>query len=87
MLRKCSANGQKKQRRWHSGKKKRHTLKLQVLVEVTTHMIMCVASTFGSMHDLTLFRTSRVRLPLDTALIGDAGHQGIWKDHPHALSR
>lgn len=49
-------------------------------------MIMCVASTFGSMHDLTLFRTSGVRLPLDTALIGDAGYQGIWKDHPHAIT-
>lgn len=49
-------------------------------------MIMCVASSFGSMHDLTLFRTSGVRLPLDTALIGDAGYQGIWKDHPHAIT-
>ena len=49
-------------------------------------MIMCVASTVGSMHDLTLFRTSGVRLPLDTALIGDAGYQGIWKDHPHAIT-
>lgn len=49
-------------------------------------MIMCVASTFGSMHDLTLFRTSGARLPLDTALIADAGYQGIGKDHAHAIT-
>ncbi|MEW6420509.1 MAG: transposase family protein [Deinococcota bacterium] len=77
---------QKKQRRWYSGKKKRHPLKLQVLVNVATLMIMSVASTFGSMHDLTLFRTSGVRLPLDTALISNAGYQGIGKDHPHAIT-
>ena len=53
---------------------------------MATHMIMCVASTCGSVHDLTLFRQSRVRLPVETALIGDAGYQGIWKDHPHAIT-
>jgi len=59
---------------------------MQVLVNVATHMIMCVASTYGSMHDLTLFRRSRVRPHAETALIGDAGYQGVWKDHPHALT-
>lgn len=59
---------------------------MQILVNVATHMIMCVATTFGSMHDLTLFRHSQVRLPLETALIGDAGYQGVWKAHPHALT-
>ena len=59
---------------------------MQVLIDVATHRILCVASTFGSMHDLTLFRRSKVRLPVETALIGDAGYQGLWKDHPHALT-
>jgi hypothetical protein len=27
-----------------------------------------------------------VQLPVETALIGDAGSQGVWKDHPHALT-
>ena len=52
----------------------RHTLKLQVLINVATLMIMSVASTYGAMHDLTLFRASGVRLPFETALIGDAGY-------------
>ena len=59
---------------------------MQVLINVTTNMIMSVASTFGSMHDLTLFRHSKVQLAPETALIGDAGYQGLWKDHPHALT-
>lgn len=54
----------------------RHTLKMQLLINTT----------FGSMHDLTLFRRSKVRLPVETALIGDAGYQGLWKDHPHAIT-
>ena len=49
-------------------------------------MIMSVASTYGAMHDLTLFRASGVRLPFETALIGDAGYQGVWQDHPHAIT-
>lgn len=55
-------------------------------MNTATHMIMCVASTYGSKHDLTLFRHSKVKLPLETALIGDAGYQGIWKDHSHSIT-
>jgi len=55
-------------------------------VNIATHMIMCVATAFGSMHDLTLFRASEVRLHPETALIGDAGYQGIWRDHGHSLT-
>ena len=49
-------------------------------------MIMCVATAFGSMHDLTLFHHSGVRVHRETALIGDAGYQGIWKDHGHSIT-
>ncbi len=38
------------------------------------------------MHDLTLFRHSEVRVHRDTAVIGDAGYQGIWRDHGHAIT-
>ena len=49
-------------------------------------MIMCVATTVGSMHDLTLFRDSGVQIHRETALIGDAGYQGIWRDHGHSIT-
>ena len=77
---------EKKQRSWYSGKKKRHTLKTQVVINVATHLIMCVATAFGSMHDLTLFRHSDVRVHRETALIGDAGYQGLCHDHGHSIT-
>ncbi|GGM53015.1 hypothetical protein GCM10008956_31290 [Deinococcus arenae] len=75
-----------KQRRWYSGKKKRHTLKTQVVINVSTRMILCVATAFGSMHDLTLFRRSGLRIHPETALISDAGYQGIRRHHGHSVT-
>lgn len=49
-------------------------------------MIMCVATGKGATHDLTLFRASGVIIHSETALIGDAGYQGVWRDHGHALT-
>nr|WP_255674529.1 transposase family protein [Deinococcus sp. 6GRE01] len=76
----------RQQRRWYSGKKKRHTLKTQVVIDVSTRMILCVATAFGSMHDLTLFRQSGVQIHPETALIGDAGYQGIRRHHGHSVT-
>lgn len=45
-----------------------------------------VNSTFSSIHDLTFFRRFKVRLPVEMALIADAGDQGVWKDHPRAIT-
>lgn len=53
---------------------------------MAAHKIMCVATALGSMHDLTLFRHSGVRMHPETALIGDAGYQGIWRDHDHSIT-
>lgn len=76
----------KKQKDWYSGKKKRHTMKIQLCVHAITHMIMCVVTGKGATHDLTLFRASNVKIHRETALIGDAGYQGIWRDHGHSLT-
>jgi hypothetical protein len=76
----------KKQRRWYSGKKKRHTLKFQLLICTVTQRILGTATSAGAVHDLKRFRQSGVRLPNDTALIGDAGYQGLWRSHGHAIT-
>ena len=80
------ASDPKKQRRWYSGKKKRHTLKFQVLICTVTQRILSTATSAGTVHDLKLFRQSELRLPHDTALIGDAGYQGLWRTHGHAIT-
>ncbi|UQN09176.1 transposase family protein [Deinococcus sp. QL22] len=77
---------QKKQRRWYSGKKKRHTLKFQVLMCTVTQRILGTATSAGAVHDVKLFRQSGVRLPHETALIGDARYQGLWRSHGQAIT-
>lgn len=49
-----------------------------------TQVVINVA--FGSMHDLTLFRCSGVHLHPETVLIGDAGYQGVWREHGHSIT-
>lgn len=79
-------SGQKKQRAWYSGKKKRHTMKMQLVVNSATLMIMSVATGKGAMHDLRLLRTSGVKFHPETAFLGDAGYQGIQHDHRYAFT-
>ena len=75
----------KKQREWYSGKKKRHTLKLQLLVHPVTSKILCVTAGRGATHDLRLLRESKTPIHPETELIADAGYQGI--QHQHAFTR
>ncbi|UQN09793.1 transposase family protein [Deinococcus sp. QL22] len=86
MLLKCRANAPKKQRRWYSDKKKRHTLRFQLLIYTVTQRILGTATGAGAVHNPKRFRPSGVRLPHDTALIGDAGAQGLWSTLGHAIT-
>ena len=70
---------QKKQRRYYSGKKHRHTLKIQVLA--AKGRIFCVATARGHTHDLQLFRQSRTRLHPSVPLKADLGYLGLKKLH------
>ena len=51
-----------------------------------TQRILGTATSAGAVHDLKLFCSSGMRFPHDTALIGDAGYQGLWRSHPHAIT-
>ena len=69
----------KKQGRWFSGKKKRHTAKVQLIVCLFTLQILSVTCGPGRMADFRLFKESK--LPLADALekYADAGYQGLEK--------
>jgi hypothetical protein len=70
---------------WYSGKKRSHTLKVQVAVEDETGMIVDLsASVPGRTADITLLKQSQVleRLPSGVGGLGDCGYQGIAKLHP-----
>lgn len=57
------------------GKKKRHTLKSQLVVDQANHEIICTAYGKGREYDFHLFKNSQVRLKSETECLADKGNQ------------
>jgi hypothetical protein len=64
---------QHRQKRFYSGKKKRHTFKSQLVIDLDTREIRCIAHGKGRNHDYKLFVNSRVRFHPDTESLEDSG--------------
>jgi len=71
----------KRQRRYYSGKKKRHTIKTLVVVEKATGKIVCIFFAYGKKHDFKLFKESKLVFKPETLVQTDSGFQGIQKLH------
>jgi len=71
----------RRQRRFYSGKKKWHTLKCQLVVEVKTKRILCTFFGQGRQHDFKLFQHSGIHFHPDTRSLQDKGYQGIQHLH------
>lgn len=56
----------KRQKRFYSGKKKRHTFKSQLVVDPKTKAVICTTFGPGSEHDFHLFKHSQVKLKKQT---------------------
>lgn len=71
------------QKNHYSGKKKRHTLKTQIVVGPDGEIMDHSETVPGAKHDKKLYDESEVsgRLDDDEAMMGDSGFQGIQKDH------
>jgi AraC-like DNA-binding protein len=69
----------KKQRQWFSGKKKRHTIKAQLIVCLTTLQILLVVCDKGRTHDFKILKKGRLRILKELKKYGDSGYQGIAK--------
>lgn len=76
----------KKQRKYYSGKKKRHTLKAQVVVDQGTGQIICTAFDKGRVHDFRLFKQFRLPMLPEQLCLADKGYQGIAKLHPSSCT-
>ena len=74
-------NAIKKQKKFDSGKKKQHTLKLQVIVNQVTKKIICLAHSKGKDHDFRIFKESKVIFNQELECLADKGYQGIQKMH------
>ncbi|MEO1341534.1 MAG: transposase family protein, partial [Cyanobacteria bacterium J06635_13] len=72
----------KRRQKWfYSGKKKRHTLKTQVIVEQSTGLIICTFFGQGRQHDFALFKASGIQFHPLTESLQDSGYQGINQYH------
>lgn len=72
------------QKRHYSGKKKRHTRKVQIIVNEHGIIRDVSDSVPGATHDRRLFEQSgaAAEIPKETVVGGDAGYQGIHDDLP-----
>ena len=71
----------KGQRKFYSGKKKRHTIKTQVVVDKATKEIISVKTSEGKRHDFKLFKDSKLPINKDVKVETDSGYQGIKDIH------
>ena len=78
----------RRQKRFYSGKKKRHTLKSQVAVDEETGAIVDVADSVpGPTADIKVLKKSQLlkRLPKGVGGLGDLAYVGIADLHPEGL--
>ena len=68
------------------GKKKKHTLKSQIVINQSNKQIICTAHSKGFEHDFSLLKTSKTYLREETLCLGDKGYQGIKKVHSLSLT-
>ena len=73
------------QKRWYSGKKKRHTIKTQIVICAITKVIIAIFVDCGSTHDFKMWKKSiGARVINHIKIQADSGYQGIAKIHGHS---
>ena len=75
----------KGQRKFYSGKKKRHTIKSQIVIDKETKKIICVITSEGKRHDFKLFKDSKLPINEGTIAETDTGYQGIKDLHKNSI--
>ena len=71
----------RKQRCWYSGKKKRHTIKTEIILTERGRIAAASRPAPGRVHDIELRRRG-LPLPKGSRLYADSGYQGYQNDHP-----
>lgn len=74
----------KKQRRYYSGKKKRHTQKAQLIADKRTGKVLATAFCEGKKADFALFKSSRTALTASIVCLADSGYQGMTQKHANS---
>jgi len=78
-------NRKNKQKKYYSGKAKRHTIKTQVIADKDTKRIICTDFCEGRKHDFKLFKDSKTEINERILLLDDTGYLGITELHSNNL--
>ena len=70
----------RKQRCWYSGKKKRHTIKTEIVITENGRIVSVSKPAPGRVHDLEIRRRGPP-LPSSSHIYADSGYQGLQDDH------
>ena len=70
----------RKQRCWYSGKKKRHTIKTEIVITENGRIVSIAKPVPGRVHDLEIRRRGPP-LPSSSHIYADSGYQGLQDDH------
>lgn len=73
-----------RQKKYYSGKKKKHTIKEQIAVDSKTKKIIATSMSSGKTHDFKIYKESKNRVHPDTKIQSDSGYQGIQKIHANS---
>lgn len=74
-----------RQKRWYSGKKKRHTIKTQIIICAETKEVIAVFTGCGRTHDFKMWKKSiGVKVVRHIKIQADSGYQGICKLHSNS---
>ena len=71
----------RKQRCWYSGKKKRHTIKTEIIITEKGKFVSTSKPAPGRVPDITIRRRGP-KLPQGSRAHADSGYQGLQLDHP-----
>jgi IS5 family transposase len=74
----------KNQRKYYSGKKKRHTQKTEVQINEKGKIIVVSKAYEGRKHDFAI-RKSEKPMPRDAIILADSGYQGLQKKNKNAI--
>lgn len=71
----------RQQRCWYSGKKKRHTIKTEIIITEQGRIVSVSKPSPGRVSDITIRRRG-VSLPKGSRAYADSGYQGLQDEHP-----
>jgi hypothetical protein len=77
----------RRRKNYYSGKKKRHTVKTQIVTNKKGLIIHKTGHVNGKRHDYDLFKRKHPPIPPDVEIYADLGYQGMEKDFPEIKSR